>query len=144
MKIKPQCKARCVWSIIVSLLTGAAASADTPAFTSGGYLTNQPPSFTGTKGWAFANYSVGSYMAITQLGVFDYGGDGLANSHTVGIWAPDGTLLASATVLAGTAAPLVNGYRYTSITPLLIPAGFPNSSVAIIAATPKHLSPLPN
>ena len=120
----------------MTLLIGPAAWADTSAFTLGSVLTNQPPSFTGTKGWAFINYGAGSYIGITQLGVFDSGGDGLANPHDIGLWALDGTLLASTTIPAGTAAPLVDGYRYMPITPVWIPAGSLTNfnSKAIIAA----------
>ena len=64
-------------------------------------------------------------MLITQLGIFDDGGDGLVNSHQVGLWHLDdnvsGPLLASAVVPAGTAAPLIGGYRFVPITPVVIP-----------------------
>ena len=103
----------------MTLLISPAVWADTPAFASGGSRTNQPPSFTGTKGWAFADANYNEYIAITALGVYDYGGDGLTNSHAVGIWSNDGTLLASTVIPAGTAAPLIDGYRYSSITPVL-------------------------
>jgi hypothetical protein len=62
-------------------------------------------------------------MAITQLGVFDADGNGLVNPHAVGLWADDGTLLGSTTIPAGIAAPLVDGYRYAPITPVLIRPG---------------------
>ena len=136
MKLKSKLKFGCLWTLSVTLV-GPVAWADTPAFTSGGSVATQPPSFTGTKGWAFLNYSLINYMAVTQLGVFDYGGDGLVNSHAVGIWAANGTLLASTTIPAGTIAPLVDGYRYMPITPVLIPPGaFPIRSpfTALVAA----------
>ena len=118
MKLKSKLKFGCLWTLSVTLV-GPVAWADTPAFASGGFVTNQPPSFTGTKGWAFSDYNVSEYIAITQLGVFDANGDGLANSHAVGIWTADGTLLASTTIPAGTTAALVDGYRYMPITPVL-------------------------
>ncbi len=132
MKLKYQINIAGLWILFVTGLLGPAARADTAAFASGGSRTNQPPSFTGTKGWAFLNFSSissGNYMAVTQLGVFDNGGDGLANSHVIGIWSADGTLLASTTIPAGTVAPLVDGYRYMPITTVLIPPGaFPIAS----------------
>ena len=43
------------------------------------------------------------------------------NSHRIGLWSPEGTLLASATIPAGTSAPLIDGYRYAPISPVLMP-----------------------
>ena len=123
MKLK--LKIGCLGIQFLTFLNGPVVLADSPAFPSGGYRTNQPPSFTGTKGWAFVNSSPsssGNYLAITQLGVFDTLGDGLANAHAIGIWSANGTLLASTTIPAGTAAALVDGYRYMPISPVLIPA----------------------
>ena len=140
MRLKIQIKIGWLWTLSITLLIGRTAWADTPAFSSGGYRTNESPSFTGTRGWAFLNNSSRSssnYLAVTQLGVFDDGGDGLANAHAIGIWAADGTLLASTTIPAGTIAPLVDGYRYMPITPVLIPPGaFPTPSpfIALVAA----------
>ena len=54
------------------------------------------------------------------------------NSHQVGFWSFDGTLLASATVPAGTTAPLLDGYRYVPISPVLLPAGV--DSAYLVAA----------
>src|SRR5437899_2348930 len=58
-------------------------------FTLGTVSTNQPPSFTGTRGWGFSHDGGNAYIAITALGVFDSGGDGLVNSHQIGLWSPD-------------------------------------------------------
>ncbi len=128
----------------MTCLSEPAARADTPAFASGGSRTNQPPSFTGTKGWAFDNTSPsspGNYVAITQLGVFDSLGDGLANAHAIGIWSANGTLLASTTIPAGTAASLVDGYRYMPISPVLIPArNSTNYSTAITLIAAAYLT----
>ena len=119
MKLKYLIKIAGFWVLSLTGLIGPAVRADTLAFNSGGYSTNTPASFTGTKGWQFADANFNEYMAITALGVYDYNGDGLANAHAVGLWSNDGTLLASTTVPAGTAAPLIDGYRYSSITPVL-------------------------
>ena len=141
MKLKSQIKIGYLGILSMTCMNGPAVWADTPAFASGGSRTNQPPSFTGTKGWAFGNTSPsssGNYLAITQLGVFDTLGDGLANAHAVGIWSADGTLLASTTIPAGTSAALVDGYRYMPISPVLIPpinaTNYPTAITLIAAA----------
>lgn len=66
---------------------------------------------------------------ILNLGVFDYGGDGLHSSHVVTLFTnsagtylpvPGGTI----TVPAGTAAPLAKGFRFAPLpAPLTLPAG---------------------
>jgi hypothetical protein len=52
---------------------------------------------------------------INYLGYYDNGGDGLVNSHTVSLWDGNNNLVVSATVPAGTAAPLYDGYRWVQI-----------------------------
>jgi hypothetical protein len=72
-----------------------------------------------TNGWAF---STASAITVTSLGYWDFGSDGLATSHQVGIWNSAGTLLMSGTVAAGPAESLSNGFRFDSTisgTPLL-------------------------
>jgi hypothetical protein len=64
-----------------------------------------------TNGWAF---STASAITVTSLGYWDFGSDGLATSHQVGIWNSAGTLLMSGTVAAGTAESLSNGFRFNS------------------------------
>jgi hypothetical protein len=115
-------------SLVIGGLTlpATALIADTPAFVLGEVLSSQPASFTGTRGWQFERGGDSYDIFVTQLGVFDSGGDGLVNSHQVGLWRNDpdnrtGTLLASATVPAGTAALLEWGYRWMPITPVLLP-----------------------
>src|SRR5438477_11587207 len=67
--------------------------------------------FPSTNGWAF---STASAITVTSLGYWDFGSDGLATSHQVGIWDSAGTLLMSGTVAAGTADSLSNGFRFNS------------------------------
>lgn len=62
-------------------------------------------------------------IMIDSLGIFDYGGDGLGESHAVGIFENSGTLLASTVVPAGTVSPLDNHFRYTDIVPIQLKAG---------------------
>src|SRR4051812_6006637 len=71
--------------------------------------------FAGTVGGIFlTTYSF--YPQVNWLGYYDQNGDGLANSHLVTLWdnSTQG-ILASATVPAGTAAPLINGYRWVQL-----------------------------
>lgn len=71
--------------------------------------------FVGTVGGIFlTTYSF--YPQINWLGYYDANGDGLANSHVVTLWDNSNqSVLASATVPAGTAAPLINGYRWVQL-----------------------------
>lgn len=56
-------------------------------------------------------------IQVTDLGAWDYNNDGLGSAELVGLWrTSDQALLASATVPAGTAPALVNGFRFTHLT----------------------------
>jgi len=68
----------------------------------------------------------GTGTTINSLGYWDQGGDGLATSHIVSLYAYAGhdsayNLLASVTIDAGTVDPLINGYRWVSIGNLNLP-----------------------
>jgi autotransporter-associated beta strand protein len=66
----------------------------------------------------------GGGIEVFQLGFFDYQGDGLATAHTVTLFNSAATPIASVTVPAGTAAPLINAFRFAPLgTPLYLPAG---------------------
>jgi hypothetical protein len=71
--------------------------------------------FVGTVGGIFlTTYSY--YPQVNWLGYYDENGDGLVNSHLVTLWDNSTqTIIASATVPAGTAAPLINGYRWVQL-----------------------------
>ena len=62
-------------------------------------------------------------FVVVQLGYFDAGGDGLSDSHPVALFNSAGTILVSATVPAGTAGTLTNGFRYASIAPTPLTTG---------------------
>ena len=84
-------------------------------------------------GWQF---TVGTTpIAATQVGAFDYGQNGLANEHEVGIWLSDGTLVASAVVSAGTSAPLEGFFRYAAIAETTLQA---NTDYVIAATWPSN------
>ena len=71
-------------------------------------------------GWAF---TLSSQVSVTQLGLFDFDGNGFDTSHIVAIWTSTGTLLVQVTIPSGTSGTLINGFRYVSIAPLLLPPG---------------------
>ncbi|HEY1377403.1 MAG TPA: DUF4082 domain-containing protein [Gemmataceae bacterium] len=72
----------------------------------------------GTGGYGF---TVGSSpLVVTRLGLWDQGGNGLTESHEVGLWTAGGTLLGSVTVPAGTGGTLIGQFRYADLGPSLV------------------------
>ena len=92
---------------------GHAQIASALTFTGGTQLV--PNSLT--LGWAF---TLSSSRVVTDLGIFDEGSDGLHWVHSVGIWTSGGTLLTRGDVGNG---PLLDGFRYVAIAPIVLPAG---------------------
>jgi len=86
-----------------------------------GLSTGAQNGYVGSVGGIFlTTYNV--WPSVNWLGYYDKDGDGLASSHVVSIWYSGGvggdasaTPIASVTVPAGTAAPLVNGYRWVQL-----------------------------
>jgi len=74
-----------------------------------------------TIGWSFS--VVSTDITVTSLGIYDSGGDGLADAHAVGLWTSGGTLLASTTIPNGAGATLLGSYRYVAIAPVALSAG---------------------
>lgn len=68
-----------------------------------------------------AEFTANSSFTVTQLGFFDNRGDGLTESHAVGIYDLSGNLLTSTTVT--TADPLVGHFRYNPTNPVTLLAG---------------------
>ena len=91
---------------------GAAVSFSLPV--SGGCGPNN------VEGWQFQTTTA---ITVSALGVFDNATDGLSFATPVGLYDAGCTLLASTTIPAGTGAPLLNGYRYAGIAPVVLPAG---------------------
>src|SRR6266487_2786121 len=56
-----------------------------------------------TVGWAF---TLSSQVSVTQLGLFDFDGNGFDTSHIVAIWTSTGTLLEQVTIPSGTSGTL--------------------------------------
>jgi hypothetical protein len=79
-------------------------------------LTSLPQNnFVGTVGGIFlTTYSY--YPQVNWLGYADPTGAPLVDSHVVTLWDNStGNVIASATVSAGTAAPLIDGYRWVQL-----------------------------
>jgi hypothetical protein len=85
------------------------------------------------KTWGYSFY-VTTPLRVTHLAWNDTGRDGLSHSHQVGIWKDTtgmtqwpyingGTLIASATIPAGTAAELSGPWRRVPITPITLQVG---------------------
>ena len=71
-----------------------------------------------TVGWSF---TANSDLTVTELGYFDYGGNGLGEAHPVGIWDDTGNLLGSTTVQ--TNGTLIGGFRYASVPAIALESG---------------------
>src|SRR6059036_3978960 len=84
--------------------------------------------FASTLGYEF---TPSSPLLVYSLGFADLPsaavpsvGDGLAQPRFVGLWDSNGVLLTSVTVPAGTAAPLIDRFRYQDVpTPISLAAG---------------------
>jgi len=105
---------------VVTLVAGTATAQGSPAlsFDPSAGLVATPAGQN--IGWRF---NALSSMTVVGLGWFDDAGDGLILSHRIGLWNSFGTLLATATVSAGTAAPLVGQFRTVGIGPVVLAAG---------------------
>ncbi len=68
-------------------------------------------------------FTANAAVIVTHFSVFDSGQDGLAESHEVGLWDGDGTLLVTGTIAAGTLDPLVNQFRSIAIPEVALVAG---------------------
>ncbi len=62
-------------------------------------------------------------MEVSALGYCDAGGDGLLNSHTVGIFDTDTKELVTPTVVVDSESVLDGSYRYEPITPVVLKEG---------------------
>ena len=71
-------------------------------------------------GWSF---NVLNPFTVSQLGFYDDLTNGLTESHEVGLWDPFGSLIASATVPAGTGSTLMGFFRMVNIAPITLAVG---------------------
>ena len=97
--------------------------------------------FSGVDNNVGFEFSTTRSISITDLGFFDQGVDGLAESHEVGIWrVSDQSLLVSGTVASGTTAPLDGDYRYVAVAPTVLAAG--NYIVSVVTTGDAWLTNL--
>src|ERR1019366_4282792 len=98
-----------------------------------GFDTTQYWSLSGGTGVLRWQFTTRSDIQVSALGLYDnfsiysggFPGDGLVEQHPIGIWdisSPSDPLV-SALIPAGTAAQLMNGFRYVSVGPVVLPAG---------------------
>jgi hypothetical protein len=105
---------------LLCLATGPAVLAQTAdnsvLYTPNVDLTSLPQNgFVGTVGGIFLT-SYSYYPQVNWLGYADPTGAPLVDSHVVSLWDNStGNVIASATVAAGTAAPLIDGYRWVQL-----------------------------
>ncbi len=96
---------------LASLATPMAQAADAPAYAISGdgtYIGDRPV----TTGFIFTALQD---VAVTALGFHDYQLNGLNVAHDVGLYSIGGSLLAMATVGAGTSAALIGEHRYAAL-----------------------------
>lgn len=108
-----------------------------------------------TYGWGTGPSGNAPQIRITQIGIFDVAGDGLALPHEMAVWVYRPGLseyqqIYSTTMAAGTAAQLIEGYRFVpipsfSLAPgegLLIGALYPqNDPDATLTPSAGHFAP---
>lgn len=105
-------------SAVTALCICPSASA-APLYT----FTNAPDSMTGSYTFE-QKFVVGSQsIVVNSLGFYDYLGNGLAESHLMGLFDSAGNLIISATIGAGTGSSLEYGFRWKSIANTTLAAG---------------------
>jgi hypothetical protein len=94
--------------------------ADTIAFN----ISGGTSFFAGEDATAGYVFTLSNPIFVTSLGLFDEGGNGLNAFYNVFMVTSDGIQqMAQAVIPAGTGTTLINGFRYVSIAPVLVPAG---------------------
>lgn len=97
-------------SLIAINTTAFAVPITAISFTGGSEYTTLE---AGTFGW---KYSTDIAIDVTHYGFYDFEGNGLSQSHTIGIYDFRGDLLGiSTTIASGTGALLENSFRYVEL-----------------------------
>ena len=91
-------------------------------------------------GWRF---TTNTDITVTSLGLFDWGSDGFAGTYDLGLFASNGTTLATASIGPGTSASIVGGFQYADISPLSLMGGQTYAVAFYSSASdaPKCLAP---
>jgi hypothetical protein len=105
-------------SFAVALAASAAPAQELGTHVSGGVPYNNGH-------WSLGYFfDVTSPFTVNYLAFWDDGNDGFAISHDVGIFDATGTtLISSATLAAGSGAPLLEGFRLVAVTPFTLGIG---------------------
>jgi hypothetical protein len=117
-------KARLLAASLFGLLTTPALASGIYSFTSA-LVANEGPLNLGFV------FTTNVPITVTSLGYYDEDDDGFAADHVVGIYDGAGNLITSITLDVGTSDTLSGGFRYHSITPIILPGG----KTYVLAAT---------
>jgi len=108
----------CLAGVLLFALTANAATEQYAATPNGGEWEYNP------YGNAGSEFTVTTNLTVTQLGFYDWGQDGLADAHEVGLWDAAGNLLASTVIQSGTGSSLAaDGYRWNVVSAVPLIAG---------------------
>lgn len=125
-----------VSSLLVALCVAAPVSA-TPVYT----FTSTPDAMTGSYTFK-QKFTVGTTaISINSLGFYDYLGNGLAESHLMGLFDNAGKLLISTTIAAGSGSALEYGFRWQGISTTVLAAGSIFSLVSQSNLDPHNMMP---
>ena len=85
------------------------------------------------------SFNVTSPFTVQYLGYFDANGNGLAESHDIGLWDPTGAMLAHATVDAGTGDLYIDGFRLVPVDPFTL---FVGTDYRVLGTDPNQIDPI--
>lgn len=102
------------------LASPASADVAVTGFTGGSTNNTSGQDLPFTVGFSFTPTAD---VTLTQLGLWDVNGDGFVDTHQIGVWDSGGILLLSDLIPSGTAATLLDGFRYIDSTDLGLFAG---------------------
>jgi hypothetical protein len=105
---------------VVGMFLCTYASADLIQYASSPWGTTYYEDPAGSIGSEFV---VNQNLTLSKLGIWDENNDGLAVAHNVALFAMDGTVLASVTIVAGTSPALEDEYRWADASPVALVQG---------------------
>ena len=105
--------------VLLSIQFGAAFG-DTPAISGWTPHSSEPQVNSASLGWQF---TVNKQIAVTQLGFWDLGQNGLNDAHSVAIWNSAQSILVQASIPGGTTASLAGEFRYVPVTNTILSPG---------------------
>jgi hypothetical protein len=120
--------------LLTVALSSHAAVSPAVDFTSPGEYLNYGYPFNNV-GWEF---DVLEPVEVVALGYYDHNLDGLAASHPLGLWDPQGTLLARTNVAPSD--PLTGFFRYRAIAPVRLEPGIGYRIGALIEGDPLYFA----